>query len=193
MKPYLLAAVVLATAVTTGTASAVPRSEAMLANTCAGCHGTDGHSAGGNMPSLGGLSKRYLYKTMRDYRDDLRPSTIMGRIARGYSDLELRAIASHFAAQSWQSRHDGTQPKLIKRGAELHQQLCASCHTDNGRTQSGETPRLAGQWFDYLQDQIGAMSAVHYRGSQPNRMLQRMSELSAADGEALSHFYASQR
>ena len=39
----------------------VPRSGEMIANTCAGCHGTDGHSAGGNMPSLAGLNKRYLY------------------------------------------------------------------------------------------------------------------------------------
>ncbi|MCK7498009.1 MAG: hypothetical protein MZW92_50280 [Comamonadaceae bacterium] len=42
------------------------------------------------------LSKRYLQKAMHDFKYDLRPSTIMGRIARGYSDQELVTIAAYF-------------------------------------------------------------------------------------------------
>ncbi|WP_296805899.1 FCSD flavin-binding domain-containing protein [Thiocapsa sp.] len=63
------------------------RSESMLANTCAGCHGTLGASAGEVMPIIGGMDKGYLVEVLTDYKTGRRPSTIMGRIMQGYGDV----------------------------------------------------------------------------------------------------------
>lgn len=59
---------------------------------CFTCHGTDGMSPGA-MPSLNGKTSDYLLEKLRGFQDDSEENTIMGRIARGYSDPEIEAIA----------------------------------------------------------------------------------------------------
>lgn len=69
----------------------------MLANTCTGCHGNNGESKGA-APSIGGLSAEQLDQAMLDYKSDKRPGTIMNRIAKGYSDEEIKAMAEYLAS-----------------------------------------------------------------------------------------------
>ena len=71
----------------------------MLADTCAGCHGTDGASAGPATPSIAGNSEIYMVDTMLAFKSGERPSTVMGRIAKGYSEEEIKLMASVFAKQ----------------------------------------------------------------------------------------------
>ncbi len=69
-----------------------------IAANCANCHGTQG-SAQGAMPSLAGRQKSDLASQMRAFRDGTRPATLMHQIAKGYSDVQIDAIADHFARQ----------------------------------------------------------------------------------------------
>jgi cytochrome c553 len=69
-----------------------------LAATCANCHGTNGH-ARGDMKPLAGLAADKIVAMLADYKSGAQPSTIMGQIAKGYSDEQVRLIAAHFAAQ----------------------------------------------------------------------------------------------
>jgi sulfide dehydrogenase cytochrome subunit len=69
---------------------------AMLANSCAGCHGTDGKSPG-SIPSIAGKTAPFIEKSLKEFRDGSRPSTVMGRHAKGYNDEEIRLIADFFA------------------------------------------------------------------------------------------------
>lgn len=71
---------------------------AMLSITCAGCHGTDGRSTGA-IPGIAGKSADYLNKAMLDYREGNRPSSVMDRHAKGYSDDEIKLIADYFASK----------------------------------------------------------------------------------------------
>jgi sulfide dehydrogenase cytochrome subunit len=66
-----------------------------IAYTCNGCHGTDGVSKGA-APSLKGLPADYHAKTLKEFKSGKRPSTIMGRIAKGYSDEEIEAVAKYY-------------------------------------------------------------------------------------------------
>ena len=68
----------------------------MLSNSCAGCHGTDGNSPGA-IPSIQGKSADFIATALTEFRDGKRPSTVMGRHAKGYSDEEIKLIADHFA------------------------------------------------------------------------------------------------
>jgi cytochrome subunit of sulfide dehydrogenase len=70
---------------------------AMLSITCAGCHGTDGKSNGA-IPGINGKSAAYIYQSLLDYRNEKRPSSIMDRHAKGYSEEELKLIADYFAS-----------------------------------------------------------------------------------------------
>jgi cytochrome c553 len=48
---------------------------------------------------LAGYDANAMIAAMQAYRGGLRPSTVMDRIAKGFSDDEIRAIAAWFAAQ----------------------------------------------------------------------------------------------
>jgi sulfide dehydrogenase cytochrome subunit len=69
---------------------------AMLSNSCAACHGTDGKSPGA-IPSIHGKSAEFISQALKDFRSGKRESTVMGRHATGYSDEEIKLIADYFA------------------------------------------------------------------------------------------------
>ena len=80
-------------------AQAAPPSPAMLSNACAGCHGTNGGSYGPTMPSLANQSKEAIEVAMKKFKSGERPGTIMGRLAKGYSEAEVSAMAELFSKQ----------------------------------------------------------------------------------------------
>jgi sulfide dehydrogenase cytochrome subunit len=75
-------------------AGEVSRGEVLSAS-CAGCHGTDGHSPG-SIPDISGRSAEYIRTSLLEFKSDQRPSTVMGRQAKGYSDEEIQLIAEYF-------------------------------------------------------------------------------------------------
>jgi cytochrome c553 len=69
-----------------------------LAATCANCHGTNG-IAKGEMKTLAGRPAAELIQLMNEFRSGARPATIMHQITKGYTDEQVRLVASFFAAQ----------------------------------------------------------------------------------------------
>ena len=80
------------TAAQTGSQTAAAPSGAVA---CGGCHA--GSGAGG-IPSLNGLKSNEISAAMLDYKADRRAPTIMNRIARGFSEGEIKAIAEWLEA-----------------------------------------------------------------------------------------------
>lgn len=70
---------------------------ANMGNNCFACHGPEGRSPGA-IPSLHGKSAEVIVKTMNDFKSGARPSTVMGRHAKGYTDAEIAAIANYIAS-----------------------------------------------------------------------------------------------
>jgi sulfide dehydrogenase cytochrome subunit len=71
----------------------------MLAMSCLNCHGPGGRSPG-DIPSIAGKSEDFLKNAMVDFRDGKRSgaaATVMGRLAKGYSDAEIAAVAKYIA------------------------------------------------------------------------------------------------
>ncbi len=69
-----------------------------IAANCASCHHGDRRS-GAAIPALAGVDKTTIVQRMREFRDGSRPSTIMQQLAKGYTDEQIEAAASHLAAQ----------------------------------------------------------------------------------------------
>lgn len=67
------------------------------AASCSGCHAPP--ATGSAMPSLAGWPAESIVAAMIAFRDGERPSTVMDRIAKGFSDEEITAIAEWLAAQ----------------------------------------------------------------------------------------------
>lgn len=68
------------------------------ATSCSGCHPASA-SADTKVPPLRGRDPAAIVAAMEAFRSGQRPSTVMGRIAKGFSDDETRAIAAWLAAQ----------------------------------------------------------------------------------------------
>jgi sulfide dehydrogenase cytochrome subunit len=118
----------------------------MLANTCAGCHGTNGASGGPATPTIAGLEEEYFVDVMNDFKDGNRYSTIMGRIAKGYTDEEIAAMAGFFSKKPFKPALN--QTARSETGAKLHDEYCEKCHEDGATDLEGIV--LAGQWVPYI-------------------------------------------
>lgn len=70
----------------------------LLASSCANCHGTEGRLSG-TVPRLAGQPEAVLAAQLRSFREDAIPdTTIMNRIAKGYTDEEIDMLARYFAS-----------------------------------------------------------------------------------------------
>lgn len=163
-----------------------------LAFTCAGCHGTDGSSVGPSSPSIAAMDPDVFIDTMQAYKQDKHNTTIMKRIARGYSDEQIKAMAWFFAKQELRLQPQKTDPQLVKLGKKLHDKYCEKCHEDGGRPSDSGT--LAGQWMPYLDYTM--TDFIRGRRDYPRKMQRKVDAAVEAQGDqavkALIHYYGNQ-
>lgn len=77
-------------------ASAQETDAARLADGCTSCHGLAGEG-GSAIPPISGMDREAFVTQMAGFRDQSIPATIMNRLARGYSDAEIAALADYFS------------------------------------------------------------------------------------------------
>lgn len=68
------------------------------ASSCSGCHAAQ-VAAFSAVPKITGRDAGEILTLMAAFRDGSRPSTVMGRLAKGFSEDELRPIAAWLADQ----------------------------------------------------------------------------------------------
>jgi cytochrome subunit of sulfide dehydrogenase len=173
----------------TGVASAAGPNAAMLSNACAGCHGTHGGSAGMTMPSLAGQSKTAIVEAMKKFKNGERPSTVMGRLAKGYSDAEIDLMGDFFSTQKVHFTSQPVDPVKAAKGAALQEANCSRCHLEDGKEGKDDTPVMASQWLNYLHIQMELYQSG--KRKMPEKMAEKVKQLSQDDLDALLHFYAS--
>ncbi len=214
MGNRVILTVLISTGLIYGTvASAEMATPSMLSNTCAGCHGASGVSSGPATPSIAGMSEVYFINAMLAYKygddedkvaaaaesvgvdaDDIdalsRGGTIMGRIAKGYSDKEIGAMAKLFAGKNFAGTVQKTDKKLARKGKKLHKKACEKCHEDGG-TKGDGAGILAGQWMRYLHNAFVDFSSGDRDMSK--KMRAKMKKLKDDDMKALVHYYGSHK
>jgi len=166
-------------------------SAAMLANTCAGCHGTDGKSVGPASPNLAGMSEAYFIDTMLAFKSGDRQSTIMGRIAKGYTEGQIESMAGFFASKPVYMASQKLDAKQAKAGAKSYDKACSKCHDENGGLPDDDSGILAGQWLPYLQYSMEDFAGGHR--DQPKKMKKAVKKLSDDELQAVLTFFASQK
>lgn len=97
-----LAALLASPLVQAADAATPARDAAVLAATCANCHGPDGRSPG-VIPSLRGQSAERLLQRMQAFKaGQAADATVMARLMKGYDEAQLQALARWFATQEVQ-------------------------------------------------------------------------------------------
>ena len=188
---YALLAGALAFAASGG-ATAAGASASMLSDTCSGCHGTDGASVGPASPTIAGISNDYFVEIMQGFASGDIPSTIMGRIAKGYTEEEITAMAKHFSGLKFAAAEQKHDAALAKKGAKLHDKYCEKCHAEGGTSAEDDSGILSGQWRPYVEWSLADYTSGKREATK--KMKKKLDKLVEKEGDAgidaLLNFYA---
>jgi cytochrome c553 len=166
---------------------------------CSSCHGLDGRSVSPTFPRLAGQQQDYLEAQLHNFRDKTRADphahTYMWGMAAHLSDETIAGVARYYAALP-PATGGGGDPTLVAEGKAIFRDgveargipACQGCHGENAEGQ-GPIPRLAGQHFDYLKEQLAAF-ASNQRANET--MHENSLPMTGHDIEAVATFLAGQ-
>ncbi|TAN58329.1 MAG: hypothetical protein EPN26_01640 [Rhodospirillales bacterium] len=98
MKKFAIVLIVGLSASSVFAAEPVPAPKtAVLAGPCITCHGPEGAGTGA-IPALKGRPVTALLEQLKGFKQGTAPSTVMGRLAKGYSDDQLAHLARYFGS-----------------------------------------------------------------------------------------------
>jgi len=123
---------------------------------CSKCHGDTGVSDDPEDVNIAGMSVSYLYKQLKDYKDENRDDRDMYKKTRNLDEQQLADLAVWFSSQepAQPATDRNTDPailQLVFQGDPGRMiKACASCHGRDGRGGQFDHPALAGQYPEYL-------------------------------------------
>jgi sulfide dehydrogenase cytochrome subunit len=164
-----------------------------LARTCNNCHGMNGVSVGPSMPSIGGLPEAYLKTVMLQWKSGERYSATMGRLIKGYTDEQIGALARHFASLPWVPVVQAADARTLAAGREATER-CESCHGETGgKPEDADTPRLNGQWAQYMELEMLKYRDTDERVKLPHeKMRKNARKMEEGEVATAARFYAAQ-
>ena len=197
--------ILLMTIILTASGIASADDIAAIIDDCNGCHGDNGVSQWTDVPTIAGIDAFVHSDALYIYRDEARPcatsdyrqgdtskaATSMCAIAGELSDDQIEAIAEHYAALPFVPAAQEFDAELAAAGHVIHDRECARCHSDGGNNPEDEASILSGQWMGYLKTTFAEYASGERE--QMEKMKVKMDPLTAADTEALIHYYASQQ
>ncbi|MFO8005207.1 c-type cytochrome [Thioalkalivibrio sp.] len=173
------------------------------AESCLGCHGSDGISSDPDTPTISGASDFFLENQLFLFQSEERPcvADLFAQVddapaadhcalVADWSEDTIVEVAAHYAEQPFQPADQSWDEAQAQAGAAIHDEGCARCHADGGSDPADDAGILAGQWQPYL-----VRTMTDYREGarfQPVTMEREMQALSDEDIQALAAYYASQ-
>ncbi len=172
---------------------------------CNDCHGDNGVSQWGDMPTIAGIDAFGIADGLFIYRDGDRPCaeseyrqgdtsrapTTMCAVAADLTDDEIEALGDAYAELPFVPAPQEFDAALAATGAAIHEEQCDKCHSEGGSNIDDEASILAGQWMGYLENTFASYASGER--DQPKKMKEKLDALSADDTKALVDYYASQQ
>lgn len=161
------------------------------ADACVYCHGYNGNARAQTYPRLAGQPKAYLKKQLKGFVDGTRSDPTMTPLALSMSEQEIDAFAGHFSQMTplANTTFHPDPTRVARAEALVKGNSCTSCHGQKLEG-NGEFPRLAGQGYDYVRDQL-----MHFkdgtRHDATGAMPAIVDTLSQRDIEDLAQYAAS--
>ena len=137
------------------------------------------------------MSEAYFIDTMLAFQGGDRRATIMDRIAKGYTEAQIEAMAGYFASQPVYKAAQDIDASLAKNGAPIYEDACSKCHDEGGSLPDDDAGILAGQWLPYLQYSLADFQGGHR--DMPKKMAKAVEKLSEDDIKAVLAYFASQQ
>ncbi len=167
---------------------------AEIFDTCAACHGQDGHGASdGSVPAIAGQAVPVIVKQIVEFRYDARLNVRMQHFVDRHhltAPQELADVAAYVSSLPPRQGTRLTETPRLGQAGRLFAESCASCHGRRGEgNPSGRVPRLAGQHPEYLDEQLHDAAEGRRPSMEPDhaRLLTR---LSSDDMDAVAQYLA---
>jgi cytochrome c553 len=148
-------------------------------------------STDGAIPNLAGQQERYLEKQLDMFRSGARANLAMQIVAAHpkITDQHDRvALASFLSDLSPNPKPVNGSGEHLRVGQELYTHICAACHGADGRGEPGNrVPRIAGQHYPYLRNQIDAAAELH-RDLAPPEMTGALRGMRPSERNALADY-----
>ena len=160
------------------------------AEICVGCHGANGISQIGNIPSLAGQPDQFIQWQLVYFRAGSRKNAQMQPIMEDITNEDIRNLGAYFASLAPpKPPAQDDNAELSKKGANTAVgRRCASCHTDDFAGTKA-VARLAAQREDYLLQALRDYKSGVRAGGQAV-MADVAYPLSDEEIEALAHYLA---
>jgi len=153
---------------------------------CGACHGANGVPKSPNIPIIWGQQESYIAKQLHDFRSGDRVAEVMKWMSDTLDGSEVAPGTAFFASKTWPARPRPAAAVTPPAGVAV----CGACHQQNfmgaQQAEGKATPRLAGQNYDYLVEQMRRFAD----GERANDadMVQIMKAISPADREAMARY-----
>lgn len=204
LATLLISVLLVSGAVATVAAAAAKVPMQIHVRACASCHGKEGQGGKRNFyPRIGGQHQGYLFRQLKEFRDQVRPYPVMQYMVQRLPNKFLMSIAYYFSQKSppyMPVTQNTFSPALIAQGRRIATQglwrsgvpACETCHGKNLEGVPPYIPNLLGQPSAYIESQLGGFSAGT-RGPKDDVMHWVASGMNHRDMRALAAFLSTQR
>jgi cytochrome c553 len=175
------------------------RPPSAVTESCGRCHGVDGLGRGhGAFPRLAGQRAEYLLASLDAYANGTRLSGIMEPVAAALDRGARQQIAQYYA-----TRPAGTPAAAapdVSRGRTIATDgipdrlvpACSECHGPASAPRNPHYPLLAGQYQEYLVQQLSLFKAGRRGGTAYRHIMHRVAgQLTDEQIRAAAAYYAS--
>ena len=156
---------------------------------CVACHGEAGNSSNPQWPSLAQQPAQFISTSLFMFREGNRKNDLMTPMAKPLSNADMNDLAAYFAAQKAAPPKHKSKPESVAAGPDLARKFnCSQCHGPQLLGQQ-HIPRLAGQQYDYLLEQLKGFKA-QTRADIDGNMTSAAQALTPQDIELLVDYLA---
>ena len=181
------------------------KAQSIATQVCAACHAADGNSVAPANPKLAGQIPEYLYKQLVNFKPRPgkkaeRDNAVMLGMVMNLADADMKNLAAYYAGQTLKPAV-ASDKELAALGQKLWRggnaatgvPACAGCHGPAGAGIPAQYPRLAGQYAEYLEQQLAAFTSGS-RANDPKGMMRGVAaRLSEREIKALAQYAAGLR
>ncbi|HUL41713.1 MAG TPA: c-type cytochrome [Burkholderiales bacterium] len=178
---------------------------ASIALQCAACHGAEGVSASGLIPTLAGMDAVVIYKQLEDFRSGKRQVLVMNTVATFLTDQDMADVAVYFMNRSNGLPAVGGE-RIPQGGRSLRESdlairlvfagdpgrgipACAACHGPGGHKLGA--PALESQQPAYIEHQLAAFAQGIRRNDINEQMRTVAKQLTPVEMHVVAALYGS--
>lgn len=165
--------------------------KAIAERDCKACHGLDGKGVAPAIPNLAAQRARYLYNSLKEYKDGKRSHAALKNLATNMSEADLNNVAAYFASlppMASTAAADIKHSSPYEKGKALAAP-CAKCHGEDGNSNIPGTPSLAGQQPHYL---VAAIQEYHQGDRAKGVMTSSLRDSGKLELESMALYFATQ-